>query len=108
MLGDDGMDSSTQVPTVKCVWVHVATSCHARHVMSPFPEVLALVALSWYQKPFGEVVGSLSTSQTGGKRRIGLTCGKILLAHGYQDGGACCADYSWVWFFLGWWSLLFS
>jgi hypothetical protein len=31
MLDDDGMTSSTQVPTVKCVWVPVAVSCHTRH-----------------------------------------------------------------------------
>jgi hypothetical protein len=88
------MDSSTQVPTVRCAWAHVAMSYHARHVMSPFLEVLALAAPTWYQKPSGEVVGSPSTSQAGGKRRSRLTGGKILPAHGYQDGGACCADYS--------------
>jgi hypothetical protein len=31
MLGIDGMDSSTQVPAGRCVWVLVAMSCHDRH-----------------------------------------------------------------------------
>jgi hypothetical protein len=30
MSGGDGMDSSTQVFGGRCVWVHVATSYHAR------------------------------------------------------------------------------
>jgi hypothetical protein len=31
MLGGDGIDSSTQVPAVRCAWAPVPTSCHARH-----------------------------------------------------------------------------
>jgi hypothetical protein len=31
MLGIDGMDSSTQVPAGRCVWVLVAMSCRDRH-----------------------------------------------------------------------------
>jgi hypothetical protein len=31
MSSGDEMDSSTQVPVVKCVWVPVAMSCRARH-----------------------------------------------------------------------------
>jgi hypothetical protein len=29
--GGDGIDSSTRVPIVMCVWVFVVTSCHAWH-----------------------------------------------------------------------------
>jgi hypothetical protein len=49
--GDDGTDSKTQVLPVRCAWVHVATSCHARHLMSSFPVVLTLVVPVWYRKP---------------------------------------------------------
>jgi hypothetical protein len=31
MLGSDGMDPSTRVPTARHVWAHVAMSCHTRH-----------------------------------------------------------------------------
>jgi hypothetical protein len=31
MLGGDEMDSSTQVPAIKCVWAPVAMSCQTRH-----------------------------------------------------------------------------
>jgi hypothetical protein len=29
--GGDGMASSTQVPSIRCVWTHVAVSCRVRH-----------------------------------------------------------------------------
>jgi hypothetical protein len=45
MLDGDGTTSSTQVPVVRCAWVHVGVSCHARHEMSPHPEDLAPVVL---------------------------------------------------------------
>jgi hypothetical protein len=31
MSGGDEIDSSTQVPIIRCAWAHVVTSCHARH-----------------------------------------------------------------------------
>jgi hypothetical protein len=31
MSGDDGMDSSSQIPAVRCTWVPMAMSCHDRH-----------------------------------------------------------------------------
>jgi hypothetical protein len=31
MSGDDGIDSSTRVPTVRCTWAPVAMSYHDRH-----------------------------------------------------------------------------
>jgi hypothetical protein len=34
MSGGDGMNSSTHVPAVRCVWVPTALSCHVRHSMS--------------------------------------------------------------------------
>jgi hypothetical protein len=37
MSSSDGMNSSTQVSIVKCVWVPVITSCQARHEMVPLP-----------------------------------------------------------------------
>jgi hypothetical protein len=48
MSGSDVTDSSTQVTTVRCVWVPVTMSCHVRHEMSLFPEISAAVALTRY------------------------------------------------------------
>jgi hypothetical protein len=31
MLDGDGIDSSTQLPIIRCTWAPVATSCHAMH-----------------------------------------------------------------------------
>jgi hypothetical protein len=38
MLDGNGMGSSTQVSAVRRAWVPVATSYHARHLMTLFPE----------------------------------------------------------------------
>jgi hypothetical protein len=51
--GGDGMDSSTQVPVVKCTWLHVAMSSCVRHLMSLFPEDPAPVALPGTEKALG-------------------------------------------------------
>jgi hypothetical protein len=56
--GDDGMDSSTQVPAIRRVWVPVAMFCYARYLMSSLPEVLALVVHVGTENPLGEVVGN--------------------------------------------------
>jgi hypothetical protein len=45
MSGGNGTDSSTQVLIVRCMWVPVALSCHARYSMPlslEDPTVLAL------------------------------------------------------------------
>jgi hypothetical protein len=61
--GGDEIDSSTQVPAVKCSWVHMAPSYRDKHLMSSFPEVPTLVVPTWYPKPPGEAVGSPRASQ---------------------------------------------
>jgi hypothetical protein len=33
MSGGDGMDSNTQVPLIRCAWVHMAMSYHGKHSM---------------------------------------------------------------------------
>jgi hypothetical protein len=38
MSDGDGMDPSTQVPVVRCVWVPVTLSYHGRHSMPLSPE----------------------------------------------------------------------
>jgi hypothetical protein len=48
MSDDDGMDSSTQLLAVRCVWAPVAMSCRARHEMSLIPKDSALVVLTRY------------------------------------------------------------
>jgi hypothetical protein len=45
MSADDGTTFSTQVPTVRYVWVLVVMPCHARHLMPQLPENLALLVL---------------------------------------------------------------
>jgi hypothetical protein len=45
MLDGDGMTSNTQVPAVRCTWVPMPVSCHARHLMSPLPKNLAPLVL---------------------------------------------------------------
>jgi hypothetical protein len=90
--GGDRTGSSTQVPVVRHAWAPMATSYHARHLMSSFPKVPALAAPTQYQKPPGEAAGSSRASQTGGggvRRRNGLTGGEVLSAHDYRDEGVC-------------------
>jgi hypothetical protein len=65
------MDSSTQVPVVRCAWMHVVMSCRARHLMSSLPEVLALVGPAWYRKPLGEAVGNPRVSRAGERDEAG-------------------------------------
>jgi hypothetical protein len=60
MSGGDGMDSNTQVPIVKCVWVLVAMFHRVRHSMSLSLEDLAPVALPCIEKPPGVTVGGPS------------------------------------------------
>jgi hypothetical protein len=71
MSGGDEMDSSTQVPAVRHTWVHVATSYHARDLMSSFPEVLALVVPTRCQKTLGEAAGNPRASPAGGRDEAG-------------------------------------
>jgi hypothetical protein len=58
MSDDDGMDSSTQLLAVRCVWAPVAMSCRARHEMSLIPKDSALVVLTRYWKPPGAAAGA--------------------------------------------------
>jgi hypothetical protein len=51
MSDSDVMDSSTQVPAVRCVWVPMTLSYHARHSMSFYPEDPAPVALPVLKAP---------------------------------------------------------
>jgi hypothetical protein len=45
---DDGTGSSTQVLIARHVWALAATTYHARHLMSPFLEALALAVPTQY------------------------------------------------------------
>jgi hypothetical protein len=71
MSGGDGMDSDGQVPIIKRVWAPVVTSYHARHLLSSFPEVLALGVPALYRKPLGEAVGNPRVSSARGRDRAG-------------------------------------
>jgi hypothetical protein len=51
MSGDDGMDSSTQVPAIRCTWVPAALSHQARHLIPLSPGDPALVALPSTKSP---------------------------------------------------------
>jgi hypothetical protein len=51
MFGGDGMDSSTQLPVVSCVWVPAALSYHARlSMLLPFMD-LALIPSPGTESP---------------------------------------------------------
>jgi hypothetical protein len=56
VLGADGTNSNTQVPVVRCTWVHVVMSYHARHLMLLFLEDPAPAALLDIEKPTGMIV----------------------------------------------------
>jgi hypothetical protein len=58
MSGDDGTDSSTEVPTVRCAWVPAALSYHARHLMLLSPEDSALVSLPDTESPWVRLLGT--------------------------------------------------
>jgi hypothetical protein len=66
------------VPIVRRVWVPVAMSYHAKHLMLLFPEALVLAVPIRYQKPLGEVAGSPRQSQAGGNWPNELTGGEIV------------------------------
>jgi hypothetical protein len=104
----DETSSSSQVPVIRRMWAPVAMSYHARHLMLPIPEVLALVVPTRYRKPPGEAVGSSRTSQTRGQGLSGLTAGEILSVHDYRDEGVCQCGMLPGLVLLSWWSLLFS
>jgi hypothetical protein len=87
--GGDRTGSSTQVPVVRHAWAPMATSYHARHLMSSFPKVPALVVPTQYRKPPAEVAGSPRASRAKGKRRSGLIGGEIMSVHDYLDEGVC-------------------
>jgi hypothetical protein len=53
MSGGDGMDTRTQMHVVRCVWVPMTMSYHARHLMLLPPEVSALAALLGTERPLG-------------------------------------------------------
>jgi hypothetical protein len=73
MSGSDGMDSSTEVPTISCVWVLAALSYHVRHLMSLLLEDPAPVALPGIEKPPGMFqIGSPGGSTVG--RQVVKSC----------------------------------
>jgi hypothetical protein len=49
----DGMDPHTQVPIVRCAWVHVTMSYRAWHLMSLLPEDLTPAALLGTERALG-------------------------------------------------------
>jgi hypothetical protein len=81
----DGMGSSTQDLVARCTWAPAATSCCAMHLMSSFPDASTLAVPTQYRKPLGEAAGSPRASRARGKRRSGLTGGKIMSAHNYRN-----------------------
>jgi hypothetical protein len=65
MSGGDEMDSSTQVHIVRCTWVPVALSYHARHSMLLSPEVPTQVALLGTENPSAQLPGAWVYSEPG-------------------------------------------
>jgi hypothetical protein len=65
MSGGDEMDSSSQVHIVRCTWVPVALSYHARHSMLLSPEVPTHVALLGTQNPSAQLPGAWVYSELG-------------------------------------------
>jgi hypothetical protein len=63
--GGDGMDSSTQVPVIRCAWVPVAMSYRDRNLMPLFPEYLAIVALPSTEKAPRQVCRGPGTYRAG-------------------------------------------
>jgi hypothetical protein len=59
MTSSDGIDSRTQVPVVRSVWVPVAMSHRARHSVSPTPEDPDPTALPGTKKPSGATARGL-------------------------------------------------
>jgi hypothetical protein len=57
MSDSDGTDFSTRAPTARRTWLPVATSCRARHEMSPLPEAPVSVEPIWCRKPLGKATG---------------------------------------------------
>jgi hypothetical protein len=62
MSDGDGMAFNTQVLVVRCVWVYVAMSSHARHLLSPLPENSTPLVLIRCQNPPDVAPGSPSMS----------------------------------------------
>jgi hypothetical protein len=61
----DGMNSSTQVSVVRCAWVPVTMSHHARHSMPLSPEDPGPAALPDTKKPPGMTARGLGTTRVG-------------------------------------------
>jgi hypothetical protein len=78
--------------------------------MELLPEALAPVALAWYWRIPRHGCQGLGCVLSQGirVRQTRLTGGEILPTRNYRDGEKTGAHYSHVWFFLDWWSLLFS
>jgi hypothetical protein len=65
MSSNDGTDPSTRVPAVRCVWVPVTVSYHARHLMPLLSEDLAPTALLDIEKPPSVAAGDPGTYRAG-------------------------------------------
>jgi hypothetical protein len=70
MLGSDGMDSSTQVPTVRSTWVPMALSYHAR-ISMPLPSMdSASIAIPSTESPRVWLPGTWVHSKLGHKEDL--------------------------------------
>jgi hypothetical protein len=65
MSDGDETDFSTQVPIVRCAWVHVAMSYCVRHSMPLSLEDLAPAALHGTEKPLGMIARGSGTFRVG-------------------------------------------
>jgi hypothetical protein len=65
MSDDDGIDSSTQVLVVRCVWMLVALSYHARHLILLSPGDPALVAFLGNESLWARLSGGRVCSEQG-------------------------------------------
>jgi hypothetical protein len=65
MSGGDRMNPSTQVPIVRCMWVHVTMSYRARHLMPLPPEAPAPIALLCVERPSSMTAGARVRTEPG-------------------------------------------
>jgi hypothetical protein len=86
MSGDDGMDSRTQEPVVRCMWVPAATSCHVRPSMALLSKHLVVAMLTRYWRVSGRDYWGSVLCRVMRRVYSGQTCGKILPIRGHCDG----------------------
>jgi hypothetical protein len=90
--------AATQVLVLRCTWVLVTMSYHARHLMPLVPEDLAPAALPGTRRPLGVTVGDLGTyrARSHGGSIIDRQVVKSCLSMAIVMGGRTGMDHSWV------------